>query len=66
MTVKDLIKLLETMPQNATVFTSEEGDYYPVSEYNIHSWTLEQLLEIYDITIEDCDKDYLNGAVYIG
>ena len=64
MKVKDLIKILETCPQNATVFSTEEGNGFEIEEKDIFVETIEEILK--ETKLENIDENYLNGAVYIG
>lgn len=38
MTVAELIKILETLPQNAEVWTGGEGGEYPIEKEDILLW----------------------------
>ena len=64
MTVKELIKILENFSPNATVFSTEEGNDYPIEQKDVSELTVEEMLQECDF--DDIDEDYQNGAVYIG
>ena len=59
MTVKELIKVLETYPQEATVFYEETAN--ELEETDIYVETIEETLKI--IPIELIDKNCRNGMV---
>lgn len=65
MTVKKLIEILETCPQEATVFAiGYNGDRYTLETKDIHCETIDEMLQY--LNYKHIDENCRKGTVTIG
>lgn len=68
-TVKQLKEIIKNLPDNMVVFSSEEGNEYPIELNNIYVCTKEEIIFdalSQDYSIEEIEDEYKNGTLLIG